>query len=314
MRSLSIALINNMADGALEATDRQFRDALTRASAGIDFRIRVFLLPDQARSDRALAYARTHCDEINDLWSCAHVDGLIVTGTEPTSASIEDEPSWPLLTQLFQWGEAHATSALFSCHAAHAAVQFFDGIRRRPLPRKLFGLYECEKVTEDAVVKGEPRQWVVPQSRYNDLSEAALSACGYRILSRSDEVGADVFTREAQCFFLFVQGHPEYDAAALLREYRRDIRRYLAGQRESYPDIPCGYFSPADAEKFEAFSLRAREKRELAVLSEFPLVEPSEQLQGNWSKAASRLYRNWLELLVERSAESPAPFKPARQL
>ena len=314
MRNLSIALINNMADGALEATDRQFRDVLTHASIGIDFRLRVFLLPGRDRSDRALAYARTSCDEIEDLWSCSHVDGLIVTGTEQTSVVIEDEPSWPLLTRLFRWADDHATSTLLSCSAAHAAVQFFDGIRRRPLPRKLFGLYECEAVADHPVVKGEPSRWVVPQSRYNDLPEAALSACGYRILSRSDDVGADMFTREARCFFLFVQGHPEYDAAALLREYRRDVRRYLAGQRESYPDMPHGYFSPAEVAKFEAFSLRAQNTRDLALLSEFAAIEPRQSLPESWNKGASRLYRNWLAHLVERSAESPAPLAPVRRL
>ena len=314
MRSLSIALINNMADGALEATDRQFRDALAHASTGIDFRLRVFLLPGKARSDRARAYARYHCDEIEDLWSCAHIDGLIVTGTEPTSAAIEDEPSWPMLTRLFQWAEDHATSTLLSCYAAHAAVQFFDGIRRRPLPRKLFGLYECETVADHPFVNGEPHRWIVPQSRYNDLPEAALSACGYRILSRSNDIGADMFVREARCFFLFVQGHPEYDAMALLREYRRDVRRYLSGQRESYPNMPRSYFTPADIAKFEAFSLRAQMTRDTALLSEFSTIKPRQPLLARWNEGASRLYRNWLAVLVERSAGSPAPLVPVWRL
>ena len=53
-----------------------------------------------------------------------------------------------------------------------------------------------------------------------------------------------MFTREQSfcSLFLFLQGHPEYEAGTLLREYRRDIARFLRGEREHYPAVPQGYF------------------------------------------------------------------------
>ena len=46
-------------------------------------------------------------------------------------------------------------------------------------------------------------------------------------LTRSDEAGVGLFAKTQGSLFFFVQGHPEYEAETLLREYRRDIGRYL---------------------------------------------------------------------------------------
>src|SRR4029077_5803018 len=60
-------------------------------------------------------------------------DGLIVTGNEPHAPRLRDEPYWPRLTQLLEWADAHTASSIWSCLAAHAAVEHFDGIGRRRL-------------------------------------------------------------------------------------------------------------------------------------------------------------------------------------
>ena len=41
--------------------------------------------------------------------------------------------------------------------------------------------------------------------------------------------------------FVLCQGHPEYGTLSLLREYRRDVRRYLFGRGAvPYPRLPDG--------------------------------------------------------------------------
>ena len=59
------------------------------------------------------------------------------------------------------------------------------------------------------------------------MRERDLAAKGYSVLTRSDEAGVGLFAKDNNSLFLFVQGHPEYEAETLLREYRRDIGRYL---------------------------------------------------------------------------------------
>jgi len=299
MSTLTIGLVNNMPDAALRTTERQFRQLLSQASPEIDIRLRLFSIPGHARSESALTYLRQHYADIDELWSGGPLDGLIVTGTEPRVA-IEDEPFWPILTRLFAWAQDHTVSTILSCFAAHAAVLHLDGIRRRELPRKLFGVFECTRIADHPVLDGAPRTWVAPHSRFNDLPEAALVGAGYTILSRSPEAGADMFAAEGKSLFLFIQGHPEYDAGALLREYRRDIGRFLAGEQDDYPLMPTGYFDAVAAASCGRFEKLAVESRDIQLLAKFPAVEPERSVVHAWRQPALRLYGNWLAYLAKR--------------
>ena len=66
-------------------------------------------------------------------------DALIVTGTEPVAPLLSDEPYWERLRELLQWAQANTTSSIWSCLAAHAAVELLDGIRRRRLGTSAVG-------------------------------------------------------------------------------------------------------------------------------------------------------------------------------
>ena len=67
-----------------------------------------------------------------------------------------------------------------------------------------------------------------------------------------------MFTKQAGSLLVFFQGHPEYEDTTLLREYRRDVGRFLRGQQAHYPTLPHGYFPPAALELLRAFEARAR--------------------------------------------------------
>ena len=95
---------------------------------------------------------------------------------------------------------------------------------------------------DDRLVDGLRWPLRIFHSRYNDVAESDLVARGYRILSRTENSGVDIFTRRCGSLFVFFQGHPEYDGLALFREYRRDVGRFLRRQRETYPAMPRGYF------------------------------------------------------------------------
>ncbi len=69
--------------------------------------------------------------------------------------------------------------------------------------------------------------------------------------------GVDAFAKQDGSFFLFFQGHPEYDADTLFREYRRDVARFLGGEREAYPALPQNYFDDVATALAEAFADRA---------------------------------------------------------
>src|SRR5262249_34994245 len=155
--------------------------------------------------------------DIAELWD-ARLDGLIVTGTEPRAANLADEPYWESLSTLVDWAREHTSSTIWSCLAAHAAVLHADGIARRTLKEKRSGVFDCHRAMAHPMTEHFPLPLWVPHSRYNDLPERALAASGYSILTRSETAGVDAFAKLDGSFFLFFQGHPEYDADTLLRE------------------------------------------------------------------------------------------------
>ena len=104
--------------------------------------------------------------------------------------------------------------------------------------------------------------------------------------------------------FLFLQGHPEYDADALLREYRRDVGRFLGGERESYPEMPHGYFDAEMTAALAAFRESALRQRRAGLIAHFPTPVAEKSMSHAWRGPAVRLYRNWLHYLREQRSRS----------
>lgn len=302
-RPLVIGLVNNMPDAALETTEQQFCAVLGAARAGNVIRLRLFSFPELVRSEKGRLYVTQHYEPIDSLWN-GELDGLIVTGAEPRTASLRDEVYWGSLTKLVDWANESSTPTVWSCLAAHAAVLHLDGIERRRLAEKISGVFRCVKVGNDALVAGAPDCWHVPHSRLNTLDAEPLISAGYEIASLSDEAGVDAFTLRRRALFVFYQGHPEYDANALLREYRRDVGRYLAGTAEQYPELPRAYFDDDTARTFADFRARAQQQRRREVRAEFPEGGCCPQSVPVWHDLATRLYRNWLALVAEHRDEA----------
>jgi homoserine O-succinyltransferase len=266
---LDIGLVNNMPDAAREATERQFVTLLNDAADNhITVRLTFYALPvvpqTELRPRQLVSYG-----EIGDLWGRS-LDGLIVTGTEPRATNLKDEPYWADMAQLLDWASQNTLSAVWSCLAAHAAVLHLDGIQRRRLSEKRFGIFNCVTVGRHFLNTGAPERLHVPHSRWNDLCEDELKAAGYEILTRIDDAGVDMFVKPGKSLFVFLQGHPEYDADTLLLEYRRDVKRFHKGESQVAPSLPKGYSDSLGA------------------------------IGNMWRSDAVRLYRNWLSYLAEQ--------------
>lgn len=300
---IHIGLINNMPDSALEATERQFRTLLSEAAEGISMRLSLFALPEVPRSNEARRRIGSCYSSISALWD-NRLDGLIVTGAEPVARNLMDEPYWASLTKLIDWAEHNTHSSVWSCLAAHAAVLRIDGIGRRPFGEKLFGVFECGTVSDHLLTAGVPVRFPMPHSRWNDIPEDALAACGYRVLTRLKQGGADAFVKQKKNLFVFFQGHPEYEASSLLLEYRRDIWRFLNRERDSYPSMPQGYFDQDAAAALTVLRTRAVSDRREQSFADFPAVMRDASVTSTWRPQAVRFYRNWLRYLFEQRNET----------
>jgi homoserine O-succinyltransferase/O-acetyltransferase len=299
---ITVALINNMPDAALEATERQFVDLLRASSSRVIVRLLLFSIPEVPRAEAVRQEMGERYRDIARLWD-NHIDGLIVTGTEPKAKNLKDEPFWNTLGQIVDWASDNVTSAIWSCLAAHAAVLHTDGVERQPAPEKVTGIFECETVAHHPMTIDTAKGLRIPHSRHNGLSEQALSANGYRVLTRAGVAGVDMFARQEKNFHLFLQGHPEYDALTLLREYRRDVSRYLKGDREDYPVLPQNYFDGVSADIALSFRERALFNRTPELVPSFPTELLREGLECPWRSCAVGIYEKWFDYLKGRKSE-----------
>ena len=299
---IEIGLVNNMPDAALDATERQFVELIRAATTDVVVRLRLYALPGVPRGERGRQETASRYRDVSELWD-SHLDGLVVTGTEPRAADLRNEPYWPMLAKLVDWARDNTASAIWSGLAAHAAVLHSDGIERRPLAQKQFGVFDCRVGRAHPLINGTGTRLRVPHSRYNDLPEPALASAGYRVVTRSAAAGVDAFVRaERNSMFVFFQGHPEYEGDTLLREYRRDVGRFLRGEREHYPAAPEGYFDDAAAAAADAFRAQAQADPREGILADFPMRVLEAGIEGAWHRPAVRIYENWLHDLKTRIA------------
>ena len=297
-RTLRIGLVNNMPDAALEGTERQFTALLSAASSDPSVTLIPYYLSEVRRGDGGRRYVEEHYFSVSDLWD-AQVDALIITGAEPQTKSPRDEAYWSPLIEVLAWAQACDKPVVLSCLAAHIGVLHFDGISRVPLSDKRFGVFWHDVVSRSPLTKDVPQRLSMPHSRWNDLPADVLIKRGYQILAHSPVAGVGCFTKAGNRPWLFFQGHPEYEEDSLLKEYIRDVKRFLRREHPAYPHVPDNYFGDEITARLNRFQERALTCREEAILSEFPLKERLPTPINTWRKSGARIYRNWLRQLAE---------------
>ena len=303
-KAIRIAFVNNMPDAALEDTEVQFFDLLNAASDDIPVVVKLYSLAGVSRSDRGVRHLNRFYYGLDDLWK-SPLDAIIMTGTEPQQANLRQEPYWGNLANLLDWAESNTLSTVLSCLAAHAGVLHSDGVERHRLSDKRFGVFEFPASGQHPLTSSVAASVRFPHSRWNEVRSDALESCGYTILTQSEEAGVDCFVkRKKQSLFVHFQGHPEYQADTLFKEYRRDVKRYLHQERETFPTAPAGYFDQDATEGLTTFRERAVANRNEEVMREFPEGSLTTNLRNVWRASAVRIYRNWLTLIAEKKAEA----------
>jgi homoserine O-succinyltransferase len=121
-----------------------------------------------------------------------------------------------------------------------------------------------------------------------------LLDCGFTVLARSAEAGVDTFIKQQKRLFVFFQGHPEYDSDTLLREYRRDVGRYIKGESQTYPSVPQNYFDAATEDELELLQKKASSARSEDLLAELAAILLPLKIENTWQPSAAGIYRNLL--------------------
>jgi homoserine O-succinyltransferase/O-acetyltransferase len=301
---LRIALINNMPDSALEDTELQFFELLESAAGDLPLSLKLYSLPELPRSAAGQRHLGNFYNGIEDLLN-SRFDGMIMTGTEPRQPELRNEPYWPALTEVLDWAERSTASTVLSCLAAHAGVLHSDGIPRHRLSDKQLGVFEYKKLRSHRLTDHIGDVMQIPHSRWNEVRADALTACGYEVLTQSAEAGVDLFVKKKKdSLFVHFQGHPEYSVRTLLKEYRRDIKRFLRRERETYPTMPQGYFDAGATGLLSDFRKAVEAEPREDLMAKFPEAAVAEALQGTWQASAASVYRNWLQYIQSRKTEA----------
>jgi homoserine O-succinyltransferase/O-acetyltransferase len=296
-RELHVGLLNMMPDAAFHVTEQQFMRLVGASTQPAQFYVHCFTVEGLPRNDATRAYIADHYQDIRSIYADG-LDALIVTGANVANPRLEEQAFYAPLTEVIGWAADNVTSVLCSCLSTHALMKFLHGIDRRPLPRKQWGVYSHRVVAPDhRLLRGIDPLIDVPHSRYNEITREHFDNAGLTILIESVEAGVHAAVSDDQFRRVYFQGHPEYDANSLLKEYKREVLRYFGGERE-LPPLPEHYIS-SDAEAVIARYLEDAHRAHAADrrLPEFPEADVAPFLRNTWAAAAIRIFDNWLELV-----------------
>ncbi len=300
IRELHVGLCNAMPDAALRATEQQFLRLVGGANQIVQVIVHPFSLPGIERGPEARAYVETHYEPLDQLQRDG-LDALVITGANVARPDLAEEPFWEPLGELVAWADEHVTSTLCSCLSTHALLQRRHGVRRRRMLEKRWGVFGHRVVDPThPLVRGTNTRFDAPHSRWNTIMPDRLRAAGVRVLAETVDGGFHLGTSPDGFRTVYFQGHPEYDTVSLLKEYRRELERYLAGELEGSPPHPTGYLS-ASATRLvnrhleQAVAARDAGRRPPPLPEEQVLAE----LDNTWADTGRAIFANWLGLVYQ---------------
>ena len=200
-------------------------------------------------------------------------DGLIITGAPVETMEFEDVSYWNELKEIMEWSKVNVFSTLHICWGAQAALYYHYNINKKPLEKKIFGVFshEVNKINED-LTRGLDDIFYAPQSRHTTTLKKDINKVKeLEILAESEEAGVFIIATKDKRQ-IFITGHLEYDRDTLKNEYLRDYNKGIK------IEIPKNYFPKDD-------------------VKEIPTVR--------WRGSANIVFSNWLNYCVYQNT----PFK-----
>ncbi len=298
IRELHIGFLNMMPDAALTATERQFIHLVGSSNPIAQFFVYPFSLPELPRGEKALEHIRRYYFEFEALAEKG-LDALIITGANVINPSLDQEAFWEPLINIAHWAENNVASVFCSCLATHALVKHYHGIDRRHLPQKQWGVYSHKVTRSDhPVLRDVNTRFDAPHSRFNDVSREQFEAAGCSVLAESEEVGVHLAVSPDQFRVIYFQGHPEYGAVSLLKEFKREANRYLNGARDKLPRIPENFLTRQGEEIAAAYIAKIKEAGGDDA-PEFPEQELRPHCDNTWGDTGKAIVNNWLGLVYQ---------------
>jgi homoserine O-succinyltransferase len=264
IRPLRILILNLMPTKIITETQ------LMRCLSNTPLQIEIDLLktstytPKNTPPEHLLTFYKTF-DEVKSM----KYDGMIITGAPIENMDFEQVSYWDELCGIMEWSKSNVFSTLHICWGAQAGLYYHYGVNKRPLPKKLFGVFSHRTCKPGCpLLRGFDDVFNAPHSRNTEVPlEDIKKVSGLEILAVSDIAGVYIVAHK-NGRHIFVTGHPEYDPDTLASEYFRDINKGMK------IDLPENYFENDD-----------------------PNMPPT----VSWRSHSFLLYTNWLNYYVYQS-------------
>jgi len=311
IRELHIGLLNMMPDAALAATERQFLRLIGESNEIAQFYVHPFTLDALPRGPEAAEHIARFYEGFEQI-RASGLDGLIITGANVTQPDLAAESFWNPLITVIDWALKHVTSVLCSCLATHAIVEFRYHQRRHPLRHKQWGVYPHNVLDRfHPLTNNINTRFDVPHSRLNQIDREQFEAANLHVLAESPEAGVHLAVSEDRFRIVFLQGHPEYDTVSLLKEYKREIVRFLKTARPDYPRFPDGYLTPTQQAILDEYHDRVIAAQEAGNSTPpFPESLIAEGLHNTWRDTAKAVISNWIGNVYQlTSMDRRQPFR-----
>lgn len=261
IRPLEILLLNLMPTKI--ATETQFARLLgnTPLQVNLEFLQMSTHKSTHTSSDHLMSFYKVF-DEIRNR----KFDGMIITGAPVEQMPFEQVDYWNELCEIMEWSKSNVTSTFHICWGAQAGLYYHFGIDKKPLPEKLFGVFQHTVERKNSILfRGFDDVFYVPHSRHTTVDiEEVRAEKRLKILAVSPIAGLYCASTDGGRQ-VFVTGHSEYDARTLESEYLRDKKAGLPIK------VPENYYPNDDDTKA-------------------PLV--------SWRGSANLLFSNWLNYFV----------------
>ncbi len=311
IRELHIGLLNMMPDAALEATERQFFRLIGESNQIAQFYMHPFTLRELERGTKGQAHVDRHYESFDTVKEQG-LDALFITGANVQGTELSLQRFWKPLIEVIDWAHENVTSTLCSCLTTHAVMEFRYGQKRRPLGFKRWGVYPHRVLDRvHPLVTGVNTRFDVPHSRFNQIDHEQFDAAGCRVLVESAAAGVHLAVSPDLFRLVFFQGHPEYDVISLLKEYKREVLRFAAGESDEYPPFVENYFTrqgEAILDEYREQVMRARSRNE--SLPEMPESLVGTQLDNTWHDSAEAVINNWIGMVYQLTHhDRRIPFK-----
>src|SRR3989338_4801193 len=250
VRPLRIGFLNLMHTAVMKDTEEQFFFFIGSTPLQI--------IPEMIAFDEFVSSdaRKKHLDAFYKKFSQIKkegLDGLIVSGANLEEFAFEDVHYWKEFVEVATWARENVASTLYSCWGAHAALKVFYNIERERYTnpdgtaKKITGIFKHTLADQFAspLTVGLPDVVLCPHSHWSGIPRSeVVKQPELRILLESPEAIMLIEGRKGR--EVYVQGHHEYAADALRKEYERDRSPEKYGDKAP---MPQDYFEGGDLSK-----------------------------------------------------------------